>query len=73
MKKIDKQVASWIKSSHERQFQGEDYQAICWDFLNSKQAESLGLTADDDGIWEAVESAPHPDCKCGFCEFAAWE
>jgi hypothetical protein len=67
------QLNAWLFSSHLRQFNGEDYQAICWDFLNSKEAKKIGLTENDTDIWQVIESSPHPDCTCGFCESAPWE
>jgi hypothetical protein len=70
---LEAQVAKWVRESHRRQFEGEDYQQICWGFLNSKAAQALGLTADHDDIWREVESSPQPTCECGFCEHAAWQ
>jgi len=67
------QLNAWLFSSHRRQFAGEDYQAICWDFLNSREAREIGLTENDTDIWQVIESSPHPDCTCGFCESAPWE
>ena len=66
-------VESWIRHSHQRQFAGDDYQEISWEFLNSKGAEKLGITSDDEDICREVESGPHPSCDCGFCASAPWQ
>jgi len=55
-----------LKESHERQFNGEDYQAV-----------AIDLTDDiDDNIREEVfnelSTTPDPYCDCGFCEKAPW-
>jgi len=66
-------VDSWVKDSHRRQFYGEDYQAICHEFLNTPKADKLGISGDDEDICREIESGPHPACDCGFCESAPWE
>jgi hypothetical protein len=53
-----------IRASHERQFNGEDYQAVLWDF-----AQSYSLSEDDE---RAIMSPPDPGCDCGFCAKAPW-
>jgi hypothetical protein len=71
---LDQIVRGWVMSSHRRQFRfNTDYQRISWEFLNSPQADELGLTADDEEIWQQVETSPHPDCDCGFCATADWQ
>jgi hypothetical protein len=70
---LDDVVAMWKQESHNRQFNGEDYQRICWDLLNySPLADRFGITADSDDVWSEVQSAPNPYCDCGFCETADW-
>ena len=55
-----------VRQSHERQFNGEDYQAAAWDLL-----QGLEPPPTDDELAE-VESSPDPGCECGFCSTAPW-
>ena len=71
--KIEHVVARWEYQSHKRQIEAEeDYQAICWDFLNSPMVRELGITSDDEDICRRIESSPHPDCTCGYCGKVEW-
>ena len=72
--KIEHVVARWEYQSHKRQIEAEeDYQAICWDFLNSPMVRELGITSDDEDICRRIESGPHPDCTCGYCGKVEWQ
>ena len=56
-----------LKESHRRQFDGEDYQAVAIDLCDGTTIE----WEDDDYL--ALQSAPDPGCKCGFCATAEWQ
>lgn len=56
-----------LRESHQRQFDGEDYQAVAIAI-----AESNGFPFESDEYTE-LQSGPDPSCKCGFCKTAAWE
>ncbi len=55
-----------LRRSHERQFNGEDYQMVA-----NEIAEELGIEWEDDQ-YEELCSSPEPGCECGFCAHAAW-
>jgi len=55
-----------IARSHERQFNGEDWQAVSIDI-----ATKLGIKFEDDE-YRQLNSSPDPGCDCGFCENAEW-
>jgi hypothetical protein len=54
-----------LKESHERQFNGEDYQKVTFDFYQEHD-----LTDDE---MTALQTSPEPGCDCGFCAKAAWQ
>ena len=60
-----KEFRKLLRESHERQFSGEDYQAVLWDFLQR------GIT-DEDAL-NNLSASPDPDCDCGFCATADWQ
>ena len=53
-----------LRQSHERQFNGEDYQAVAIDL-----SESNGIQFEDTELM----SGPDPGCDCGFCATADWQ
>lgn len=63
-----KTLANSIKLSHERQFNGEDWQAVAIDLWNE-----LGSPEDNDETFNQLASGPDPGCDCGFCATAKWE
>ena len=54
-----------IRESHERQFNGEDYQQVA----NDIWAGIPNATEDD---FHALCASPDPGCDCGFCAKAKW-
>lgn len=54
-----------IRRSHERQFNGEDWQAVAVDIWNEIE------NATDDEFNE-LAAGPDPGCDCGFCAKASW-
>jgi hypothetical protein len=66
MGKKSRVTRAMLRLSHERQFNGEDYQAVAIDLLASIK----------DGTEEELkelEASPEPECKCGFCAGAEWQ
>lgn len=59
-------TSAMIRRSHERQFAGEDYQAVAVDLWNE-----IGPDATEDEYNQLAEG-PDPDCNCGFCKSAPW-
>lgn len=55
-----------LRESHRRQFAGEDYQRVTNDL-----AEANGIPYESDE-YSSLQSAPDPDCDCGFCATADW-
>lgn len=55
-----------LKRSHERQFNGEDWQAVAVDLCH----EILDATEED---FNYLSSSPDPGCDCGFCAKAPWK
>jgi hypothetical protein len=54
-----------LKRCHERQFNGEDWQAAAIDACNE-----LGTSDDED--FKFLSISPDPGCSCGFCATAPW-
>lgn len=54
-----------IRRSHERQFAGEDWQAVAVDLWNE-------LENGTDDEFNELASGPDPGCECGFCAKAPW-
>ena len=59
-------IKTLIAKSHRRQFAGEDYQAVAIDLA---EANKIPFESDD---YTALQSAPSPECDCGFCATAKW-
>ena len=53
------------RESHERQFNGEDYQRVTQDIC-----ERIPNATDEDYL--APCAGPEPGCDCGFCAQAEW-
>lgn len=57
-----------LRESHQRQFNGEDWQKVAVD-----------LTPDDlpeperEEIFNKLSESPDPGCDCGFCATAEWQ
>lgn len=62
------QLKRAIRRCHERQFNGEDWQAAAVDAWNE-----LGSPEDDGETFNALSSSPDPGCDCGFCATAPWQ
>lgn len=58
------QLKRLVRESHERQFNGQDFQQAAWDV-------SYGFPVTDDELKE-IQSMPEPGCECGFCVTADW-
>lgn len=58
-----------IAESHERQHNGEDYQAVAHEIANRSsihlQPEKYPRDAE---VWTELETAPSEGCDCAFCE-----
>jgi hypothetical protein len=54
-----------IRESHERQFNGEDYQQVAQDICD----RIPDATVED---YPALCVGPEPECDCGFCAKAEW-
>jgi hypothetical protein len=54
-----------IRESHERQFNGEDYQHVAHDIWS----RIANATEED---YDALCESPDPGCDCGFCAIAEW-
>lgn len=63
---LKKTAKSLLPISHERQFNGEDYQAVAIDLC-----DQLKNPTDED--YEFLMSAPDPACECEFCKRAEWD
>jgi len=55
-----------VRQSHERQFNGEDWQAVSIDI-----AQGNGIAFEDDE-YAQLNAGPEPGCDCGFCATAPW-
>jgi hypothetical protein len=56
-----------LRRCHERQFAGEDWQAVAIDAWNE-----FG-SPDGDEVFNFLTSTPDHGCDCGFCAHAAWQ
>jgi hypothetical protein len=54
-----------IRESHERQFNGEDYQQVANDIW-------VGIPNATEDDFHALCASPDPGCDCGFCAKAEW-
>ncbi len=63
--KQPKLAARLIRESHQRQFSGEDWQAVANDLWQ-------GLNTENEDDYNALSIGPDPDCECGFCKTAPW-
>ncbi len=54
-----------VRESHERQFSGEDWQAVATDLWQ-------GLDTESEEDFNTLSTGPDPDCECGFCKTAPW-
>ncbi len=54
-----------LQESHERQFHGEDWQAVAQDICD-------GLPEATEENFLFLSSSPDPGCDCGFCAAADW-
>lgn len=57
---------SLLAKSHERQFNGEDWQKVAIEL-----AQAAGFKVESDEYTE-LSSSPDPGCDCGFCATAPW-
>lgn len=57
---------SALSRSHERQFNGEDWQRVA-----TELAQDAGVDFESDEYIE-LSTSPNPDCDCGFCATAPW-
>lgn len=57
---------SMIAESHERQFNGQDWQAVAVDIW-----QALENGTEDE--FNELATSPDPGCDCGFCETADWQ
>jgi hypothetical protein len=55
-----------LRTSHERQFRGEDWQGAAIDGWNE-----LG-SPDGDDVFNFLSDSPDPGCDCGFCATIEW-
>jgi len=54
-----------IRESHERQFNGEDYQQVAQDIC-----DRIPEATEEDYL--TLCAGPEPGCDCGFCAQAEW-
>jgi hypothetical protein len=54
-----------IRESHERQFNGEDWQQVANDIWS-------GIPNADEDDFHPLCTSPDPGCDCGFCSQAKW-
>lgn len=65
--KINRITRPMIRESHEKQFNGSDYQQAAFDIV-----QGLKFTPTDDE-WTELMTGPSEDCECGFCKTAPWQ
>jgi hypothetical protein len=54
-----------IRESHERQFNGEDWQQVAYDIWS-------GIPDATEDDFNTLCESPAPGCDCGFCAKAEW-
>jgi hypothetical protein len=55
-----------LAQSHRLQFEGGDFQSVA---VNIAGSNGIEYGSDD---YAELESAPDPECGCGFCATAEW-
>lgn len=68
-----KELKSAIRSSHQKQFNGIDYQQAAYDSLPARFLLASSPDRVTDEELREIESSPDPCCECGFCKTAEWQ
>jgi hypothetical protein len=67
MKISNESMKKLLQESHRRQFAGEDYQYVA---ISIAENNRISFESND---YIELQSAPDPNCDCGFCATANWQ
>lgn len=60
-----------LKVSHERQFNGEDWQLVANEIMEKALLDHEDCVREE--VYNELCASPDPGCECGFCATAGWK